>query len=538
MSYISKIKITNYKGFKDFSVELNEGLNILVGDNEAGKSTILEAIHLALTGMLNGKYLRNELTSYFFNNEAEQEYLNSLANKTPLAPPKITIEVFLSDDGLDIFKGDLNSKKDKTAIGFSFHIEFDDTYKAEYEELIKTPDLVKTIPIEYYKTTLITFAREVITTRSIPLKSVVIDSTSSRSQNGSDVYISKIIRDDLDSKETVALAQSYRKLKETFMGDEAIVQLNRKISTNADLSEKAVEISVDLSAKNSWDNALMTYVADIPFHQIGKGEQCLIKTHLALAQKKSQNSSLVLIEEPENHLSHTKLNQLIKTIQEKCEGKQILITTHSSFVANKLNLSHLTLLNDRTAIKLRDLTPETQDFFEKLAGFETLRVVLAKKAILVEGPSDELIVQKAFYQKHGCLPIEQGIDVISVGLSFKRFLEIAQLINKPVAVVTDNDGDFEKNITKKYTEFSSCTSIKICADSDNQRNTLEPQFAHVNAFEKLKAILGRKDKTKDDLIQWMVNNKTTWALSVFSSTDIVVMPQYINDAVDWISDEK
>lgn len=538
MSYISKIKITNYKGFKDFSVELNEGLNILVGDNEAGKSTILEAIHLALTGMLNGKYLRNELTSYFFNNEAEQEYLNSFANKTPLAPPKITIEVFLSNDGLDIFKGDLNSKKDKTAIGFSFHIEFDDTYKAEYEELIKTPDLVKTIPIEYYKTTLITFAREVITTRSIPLKSVVIDSTSSRSQNGSDVYISKIIRDDLDSKETVALAQSYRKLKETFMGDEAIVQLNRKISTNADLSEKAVEISVDLSAKNSWDSALMTYVADIPFHQIGKGEQCLIKTHLALAQKKSQNSSLVLIEEPENHLSHTKLNQLIKTIQEKCEGKQILITTHSSFVANKLNLSHLTLLNDRTAIKLRDLTPETQDFFEKLAGFETLRVVLAKKAILVEGPSDELIVQKAFYQKHGCLPIEQGIDVISVGLSFKRFLEIAQLINKPVAVVTDNDGNFQKNITTKYTEFSSCTSIKIWADSNNQRNTLEPQFAHVNTFEKLKAILGRKDNTKDDLIKWMVNNKTTWALRVFSSTDIVEIPQYIKDAIDWISNEK
>ena len=60
--YISKIKIENFKCFKEvFVLPLNNGLNILVGDNESGKSTILEAIHLVLTGFLNGKYLKNEL---------------------------------------------------------------------------------------------------------------------------------------------------------------------------------------------------------------------------------------------------------------------------------------------------------------------------------------------------------------------------------------------------------------------------------------------------------------------------------------------
>jgi hypothetical protein len=88
------------------------------------------------------------------------------------------------------------------------------------------------------------------------------------------------------------------------------------------------------------------------------------------------------------------------------------------------------------------------------------------------------------------------------------------------------------------TEFSSCTTIKICADNDKQRNTLEPQFAHVNPLASLNTILGRSESSTDELVAWMIKNKTTWALSVFSSTDIVVMPQYINDAVDWISDEK
>jgi putative ATP-dependent endonuclease of OLD family len=59
---IERVKIINFKVFKgEFNLELNEGLNILVGNNESGKSTILEAIHLALTGLFNGKYLKNEL---------------------------------------------------------------------------------------------------------------------------------------------------------------------------------------------------------------------------------------------------------------------------------------------------------------------------------------------------------------------------------------------------------------------------------------------------------------------------------------------
>ena len=53
---IQKIKIRNFKCFKGlFEIELNKGLNILVGNNETGKSTILEAIHIALTGLYGGR---------------------------------------------------------------------------------------------------------------------------------------------------------------------------------------------------------------------------------------------------------------------------------------------------------------------------------------------------------------------------------------------------------------------------------------------------------------------------------------------------
>lgn len=118
-----------------------------------------------------------------------------------------------------------------------------------------------------------------------------------------------------------------------------------------------------------------------------------------MAHKKAKESNLILFEEPENHLSFTKLNQFIKTVTEKCEGKQMIITTHSSFVANKLNLRKLILLVKHKAY-LTDLSKETYDFFEKLSGYETLRMLLCKKKLIpVEGPSDELIVQRAFMDK-------------------------------------------------------------------------------------------------------------------------------------------
>ena len=48
MNYIKKLHIEGFKKFKEFDVEFNEHLNILVGENEAGKSTILEAIRIVL----------------------------------------------------------------------------------------------------------------------------------------------------------------------------------------------------------------------------------------------------------------------------------------------------------------------------------------------------------------------------------------------------------------------------------------------------------------------------------------------------------
>ena len=541
---IAKVHIENFKTFKgSFKLTLNKGVNILVGNNEAGKSTIIEAIHLALTGLHNGKYLKNELSQYVFNNEVVAEYIQSIEQGNGTNPlPHILIEVFIDGEDLAEFWGDLHSDKPKNANGFSFKIAFDEKYKPEYENMLKLGG-IKTLPIEYYNVSWTSFARdESITPRTIPIKPALIDSSSSKFQNGSDVYISRIVKEFLDSSEVVEISQAHRRMKESFMGEEAIKKINEKIKTASKISDKKVELSVELSSKNAWESSLMTYLDDVPFHYIGKGEQCLVKTKLALGHKKAKEANIILLEEPENHLSYSKLNQLISDIKSDSGEKQILISTHSSFVANKLGLEHLILLNYKKTVRLNELSIDTYKFFEKLSGYDTLRLILCKKAILVEGDSDELVVQKAFIVNNdGNLPIEKGVDVISVGTSFLRFLEIAEKISAKVTVVTDNDGNIEA-LNKKYENYlgdKAKPSIKICFDStidsgeiqDFNYNTLEPKFLKANSRELMNKVFGTTYQSDDELRKYMKANKTECALKILETQEELNFPQYILDAI-------
>lgn len=542
--HISKINIQNFKSFRKFSLSLNNNVNILVGNNEAGKSTILEAIHIVLTGIFHGRYIKQELSQYFFNKDTEKEYLDSLLTNAPEPPPQVLIEIFLKGNDcpeLALFQGASNSEKaDESGIYFS--IEFDQEYRMAYEELLKTKK-IKTIPIEYYKIILRSFAGAAITGRNIPIKSVLIDSASSRGQNGSDLYVSRIIKENLNDKQRVDISQAHRQMKESFMENKSILDINSQINKNANISGKNVQISVDLATQNAWENSLMTYIDDIPFQNIGKGEQSVVKTNLALSHKKSQAARVILLEEPENNLSHSKLNELMLNISAGIIGKQVVVSTHSSFVANKLDLDNLVFINDTKSIRLAQLSSDTRNFFKKLPGYNTLRLILCKKAILVEGDSDELIVQKAYMKNNGGkLPIHNGIDVISVGTSFLRFLEIAQKINLNVTVVTDNDGNVSA-LQDKYSDYLSekkKDNIKICFEKEIEEgdiegfnyNTLEPLMLKMNGKEALEKIIDKYFKDETEMLKHMHNNKTSCALKIFDSSLDIQFPQYILEAIE------
>lgn len=76
---IEKIKMINYKRFLSYTIYPNQKVNIIVGDNETGKSSVIEAIDLVSSGNVRKVEtigLDNFLTSkLFINLIMEQEHL-------------------------------------------------------------------------------------------------------------------------------------------------------------------------------------------------------------------------------------------------------------------------------------------------------------------------------------------------------------------------------------------------------------------------------------------------------------------------------
>lgn len=50
--YLEKIHIENYKAIEKLDVDLKPGVNLIIGDNGAGKTSVLEGIAVALGGFL------------------------------------------------------------------------------------------------------------------------------------------------------------------------------------------------------------------------------------------------------------------------------------------------------------------------------------------------------------------------------------------------------------------------------------------------------------------------------------------------------
>ena len=410
-------------------------------------------------------------------------------------------------------------------------IEFDEEFSDEYVEYISSPEQIRTVPIEYYVVRWFSFAHNSITSRSVPVNSTFIDAGLLRVSSVADKYISKIISDVLELKQRVDLSLEYRKMKDIFLEQDGIKRINEYLATKkGDITDKELSVSMDISSRSTWETSLTPHLDDIPFVLAGEGEQSSVK--IKLAMEASDEAHIFLVEEPENHLSYPNMNKLIGKISEKGAEKQIIVATHSSFVLNKLGIGNVILFNRGKSMKLDSLTPDTRDYFMKLPGHDTLRLILSQKAILVEGPSDELIVQKAFIKKHGVKPLERGVDVISVqSLAFKRFLEIAVLLDLTVCVVTDNDGDIAQ-LESKYSNYLALEKIKIHYDRDEDYLTLEPQLLKANSLDVLNRVLEQGFETETDLLAYMQKNKTDCALKIFNSEVVIVFPDYIENAIN------
>jgi hypothetical protein len=292
---LRKIRIKNYRVFKDFELSLTPGVNIFVGDNDAGKSTLLEAANLALTFRLHGNSPAFELSPFLFNQETVLEYLDLLhAGKNP-EPPTITIEAVLDDQPRHARFSGSNNLAGEDACGVRVIIRLDDDLREEYASYVKEPKNVTLVPTEYYRIDWLDFGGNSIRSSKHLPDASLIDASAIRLQSGADAHLQHIINTNLGPSQRIELARAYRTVREEFAGMEAISKINAELAgTPGDVSDHALSLGIDISPRTSWERSLVPHLDELPFQFYGKGEQSSLKILLAL-NKRLEDSHIILI---------------------------------------------------------------------------------------------------------------------------------------------------------------------------------------------------------------------------------------------------
>lgn len=528
--------------FEKRTIKVNNNLNIFVGDNDSGKTTLLEVLQIIISGKLGYYSFDRQIKTSYFNFKTREKFINKLTTKKVEIEelPKIILEAyFRNNEKMAEFKG-TNNELGNDCPGIRMTLEFNEEYEKMYKDMLSANE-ISDIPVEFYIAKWRDFSAQPINFRSFPLKISVIDTTKKDYSNVVTKFINSRITSNLSDKEKVNLARAYSDMKQNFNKNENVIKLNERISSEERLNDKKVRFSMIEEVPDAWMSKVSIDVENIPFEEIGFGTQNLIKMDLVLKEN-TEKANIILFEEPENNLSFGNMSKLISKIGQN-NGKQVFISTHSSYVANKLGLKNIVLLYKGKISQLTSVKQDTMNFFKKLPGYNTLRFLLAEKIILVEGPADELIVQKAYKNMHYKLPIEDSVDVIAVGsLAFKRYFDLAVLVKKPLSIITDNDGNIEKNITQKYKNYTENHGdiIRIFYEKNEELSTLEPSIVEVNSiksekFDRFKSVISKNNSllkaNKKRIIEYMTKNKVEWALRVFDSDESIEYPEYIKDAI-------
>jgi putative ATP-dependent endonuclease of the OLD family len=520
MATIGRLVLRNFKRFKALELEFDPELNILVGDNEAGKSSVLQALDIVLSASRSKVETLGLET--LFNAECIAEFLNAERKITDL--PEVLVEVYL--DGIEGHH-DLdgrNNSKSADHLGIKMVCKPVDEYTKQIQAILAEKH--ESFPFEYYGVHFLTFTDEVILPYRKPIKHLFIDSSQINNEYATREYTRSMYAAHATVVQRNLHGFEYRKAKSKFK-DEVFKTMNDGLDT--------YKFDVRTSPKASVETDIIITEDDIPIDSKGKGRQCFIKTEFAL-RNREHAIDVLLLEEPENHLSHVHMHKLIDRIRESVK-KQLFLATHSSFIATRLNLKKVLILSEEIPSRpasLKDLSQGTANFFMKAPDNNVLELALCKKAILVEGDA-EFILMDALYKNcsNGAGTDADGIHVISVdGTSFKRYLELAKLLGIKVAAIRDNDRDYQANCVANYADYVSA-SIQVFADTDDARHTFEVCMYQDNMIIcDGQFAAGRKTLTVEE---YMLKNKTDAAFQLLEKKGAeLVSPGYIRQAVAWI----
>lgn len=491
--YISKLEIEGYRNCRIKSqITFNRGLNILVGENASGKTTIINALRMLLR--------ENEFS---YMSITEEDFFCSFSEQKRCENIKLAIQLSdLTEDEKITFltwcDADFEAK---------LHLEVDSkpTQKGYYRKTIwggaSKSSAFEEETFEYIDCIYLP-----------PLRDAEEKLTSGRKSR-----LATLLKHQyLNEEEETSLVEAVNNFNKSLI-DNNDGKCNQIVKARNDINEtlkismgKIFGQSINLQFTETTFNSILqsikmvffpeldeqdiTKFRDIALNSLGYNNILYIATVLAELKAVGKDKKIfkvLLIEEPEAHLHpqlQIKLIKYLENVVKNQENMQIILTTHSPVLASSVsidNIIHISAYND--SIKSAQLSKldlgSSKDFINRWLDITKSTLFFAKGVILVEGISESLLIPelaKLVLFKHNQsnptkkLPEtleEAGVSVINInGVNFKHFMKIfcnvddsKSDVKLPIRCsgITDNDPgkileEIEDKEGKKHVKSVEC----------------------------------------------------------------------------------
>ncbi len=484
---VSKLNLYNFRRFKSIdenpglSVSFHKGLNTLVGENDSGKTAVIDAIKMVLLTQSN-EYIRvTDDDFYFDGKESAFEF---------------KIEMILSDftpNEAKNFIEYLIFSKDENGDPIYYLPLFFRAWKEKnriYTELrageanngvvldCKAKELLKCVYLR-------------------PLRDAEREMSSGRNSRISQILVNHpVFRTNTNHRLNDIMADANRNIEKYFIEDDGSAILTSIRDALREFNER--DVSSDATLRTS-DIQLKSILESLSLSAseihpgLGELNLLFIAAELLLLQHGDYGGlRLALIEELEAHLHPQAQLRLIQYLQKEYQnsGVEIIISTHSTVLASKINLKNLILLKNGQGFDMSDgktsLAKGDYLFLQRFLDATKANLFFAKGVIMVEGDAENLLIP-VIADIIG-YPLEQyGISIVNVGsTAFLRYSRIfvrndGKSMDIPVAVITDCD------VKPQYDEsgvFNTCLdkmSVEVTKkekyySKDTVRGFVSPQW--------------------------------------------------------------
>lgn len=478
---ISELKIYNFRRFNSrddepgLYITFHKGLNALIGENDSGKTAVIDALKLVLLTQSN-EYIRPEEEDFYkpASGEAVSEFkIDCSITDFTQNEAKNFIEYLTFEKNGDNINYTLQLHYRAWKEG---HKIFQELRVGDKDDSIsidgKARDLLKAV---YLK----------------PLRDAEREMSSGRSSRISQILLNHpVFKDKKEHTIRNIIKEANEKIDNYFTEDTEGKQILQTIRDNLEsFNDKGQASDAELKTSDIQLKAILESLSlNAPEINPGLGELNLLFIAAELLLLKDDTDGgmkLALIEELEAHLHPQAQLRLISYLQNEYSENdvQIIISTHSPILASKINLKNLILMKDGFGYDLAEGKTGLQKgdylFLQRFLDSTKANLFFAKGIIMVEGDAENILIP-VIADILG-YPLEKyGISIVNVGsTAFLRYSRIMlrkdeKNIGIPVSVVTDCDVRVVYDVDPKTEEKKFNEKIsesKQAEESKNQKYT-------------------------------------------------------------------